>query len=71
MYLQLMVLQQGHPTAECFSLFGKFTGALNTIHLFECLRGTLFFSKVLGGLFVSSETVSYPDESGRKFKDVE
>ena len=52
------------------SLFEKIRGALTTIHLFVCLRGTLVFSKVLGGLFVSSETVSYPDGSGGKFKDV-
>ena len=31
------------------------------IYLFECLRGTLAISKVLGSFFVSSETVSYPD----------
>ena len=51
------------------SLFEKIRGALNSIHLFGCLRGTLVFSKVLGGLFVSSETVSYPAGFGRKFKD--
>ena len=32
-----------------------------TIYLFECLRGTLAISKVLGGFFVSLETVNYPD----------
>ena len=53
------------------SLFGKFKGALTTIHLFVCLWRILVVSKVLGGLFVSSETVSYPDGSGRKFEDVE
>ena len=31
------------------------------IYLFECLRGTLAISKVLGSFLVSSETVSYPD----------
>ena len=53
------------------SLFGKFKGALTTIHLLVCLWRILVVSKVLGGLFVSSETVSYPDGSGRKFEDVE
>ena len=66
-----MVLQEGHPTTECFrSLFGKFRGAPNTINSYvrsvECLSEVLFFSKVLGDLFVSSETVSYPDKFGRK-----
>ena len=44
--------------------------ALKTIYVFGHLRGTLVTSKVLGGFFVSSEIVSYPDESGRKFENI-
>ena len=44
----------------CFrGLFGQFGVALKTIYLFGCLRGTLVVMKVLGGFFVSSESVSY------------
>ena len=41
-----------------------------TIYLFGCLRGTLVVTKVLVGFFVSSERVSYPYGSGRKFEDM-
>ena len=44
--------------------------SLKTIYLFGCLRGTLVVTKVLGGFFVSSESVSYPYGSSRKFKDM-
>ena len=37
------------------------------LNLFICLPA----SEVLNGLFVLSETVSYPDGSGQKFKDIE
>ena len=37
------------------------------LNLFICLPA----SEVLNGLFVLSETVSYPDGSGQKFKDME
>ena len=50
MYLQLMVLESGHPMTECFrSLFGKFVAALNTIYLFGGPWGILAVSKFLGG----------------------
>ena len=39
-----------------FSYFGV---ALKTFYRFGCLRGTLVVKKVLGGFFVSSESVSY------------
>ena len=39
---------------------------LKTIDLFRYLRGTLVVTKILGGFFVSSESVSYPYGSGRK-----
>ena len=74
---------QGSPTTKCFQvrqkcvrwfslyLFGQFGVALKTIYRFGCLRGTLFVSKILGGSsFVSSESVSYPYESGRKFENM-
>ena len=52
-------------------LFGQFGVALKTIYLFGCLRGTLFVRKALGGSsFVSSESVSYPYGSGRKFENM-
>ena len=41
------------------------------IYLFECLRGTLAISKVLGGFFVSSETVSYPDGFDWTFEEMQ
>ena len=41
-----------------------------TIYLFGCLRGTLVVTKVISDFFVSSESVSYPYGSGRKFKDM-
>ena len=44
--------------------------ALKAIYMFGRLRGTLVTSKVLGGFFVSSEIVSYPDESGQKFENI-
>ena len=44
--------------------------AFHLIQVFGCLRGTLVVTKVLGGLFVSSESVSYPHGSGRKFEDM-
>ena len=44
--------------------------SLKTIHLLGCLRATLVVKKVLGGFFVSSESVSYPYKSGRKFEDM-
>ena len=34
-------------------------------------RGTLVVPKVLGGFFVSFESVSYPYGSGRKFENIE
>ena len=55
----------------CFrSLFGYFGVARKTFYLFGCLRGTLVVTKVLGGFFVASESVSYPYGSGRKFEDM-
>ena len=55
----------------CFrGLFGQFGVVLKTIYLSACLRGTLVVMKVLGGFFVSSESVSYPHLSDRKFKDM-
>ena len=78
-------MHQGHPTTECFqirqkcfrwislcfrSLFGSFRVALKTFYLFGCLRGTLVVTNVLGGFFVSSESVSYPYGSGGKFGDM-
>ena len=78
-------MYQGYPTSQCFkirqkclrwfslcyrSLFGQFGVALKTIYLFGCRRGTLVLTKVLGGFFVSSESVSYPHLSGRKFEDI-
>ena len=44
--------------------------SVKTIHLLGCLRGTLVVKKVLGGFFVSSESVSYPYRFGRKFEDM-
>ena len=44
--------------------------SLKTIYLFGCLRGSLVVKKVLGGFSVSSESVSYPYRSGRKFEDM-
>ena len=74
---------QGSPTTKCFQvrqkcvrwfslyLFGQFGVARKTIYLFGCLRGTLFLTKVLGGYsFVSSESVSHPYGSGRKFENM-
>ena len=75
---------QVHLTTECFQIcqmvskvslffsdvFGQFGVVLKTIHLFGCLRGTLVVTKVLGGFFVSSESVSYPRGSWRKFEDM-
>ena len=53
----------------CTGLFGWFGAALKTFFLFRCFRETLVVSKVLGGFFFSSETVSYrlmgPIESSR------
>ena len=78
-------MYQGYPSSECFKirqkclrwfslcfrgLFGQFGVALKAIYLFGCLRGTLVVTKVLGGFFVSSESVSYPHLSGRKFEDM-
>ena len=44
--------------------------AFHLIQVFGCLRGTLVVTNVLGGLFVSSESVIYPHRSGRKFEDM-
>ena len=44
--------------------------ALKTTYLFGRLRGTSVASEVLGGFFVSSEVVSYPDGSARKFENI-
>ena len=44
--------------------------SLKTIYLFGCLGGTLVVTEVFGGFFVSSESVSYPYWSGRKFEDM-
>ena len=41
------------------------------VELFGCLRGALLVTKMLGGYFVSSETVSYLDESYREFEEIE
>ena len=43
---------------------------MRVINLFRRLGETLALSNVSGGFFVSSETVSYPKGSGRKFKDM-
>ena len=47
----------------------NFVHAFRLIQVFGCLRGTLVVTKVLGGLFVSSESGSYtltgPVESSR------
>ena len=43
----------------CTGLFGWFGAALKAFFLFRCFRETLVVSKVLGGFFFSSETVSY------------
>ena len=53
----------------CTGLFGWCGAALKAFFLFRCFRETLVVSKVLGGFFFSSETVSYslmgPIESSR------
>ena len=48
----------------------NFVDAFHLIQVFGCLRGTLVVTNVLGGLFVSSGSVSYPHGSGRKFEDM-
>ena len=63
----MSVLASGEPNERMFlntsevSQMGLFVLWRKTIYLFECLRGTLAISNVLGGFLVSSETVSYPD----------
>ena len=59
-----------HKFLYSSGLFGQFGVALKTIQLFGCLRGTLVVTKVLGGFFVSSESVSCPPGLGRKFEDM-
>ena len=55
----------------CFkSLLGYFGVTVRVINLFRRLGETLAVSNVSGGFFVSSETVSYPKGSGRKFEDM-
>ena len=44
--------------------------SLKTIDLFGCLGGTLVVTEVFGRFFVSSQSVSYPYGSGRKFEDM-
>ena len=44
--------------------------SLKTIYLFGCLGRTLVVTEVFGRFFVSSESVSYPYGSGRKFEDM-
>ena len=39
-----------------------------SIYRFGCLRETLVVTKVFGGFFVSSESVSFPYGTGRKFE---
>ena len=41
-----------------------------TIYLLGCLRGTLVVTKVLGGFFISTESVGYHYGSGGKFEDM-
>ena len=67
-----------HSGQRCFNWFNFFMlqklvwfSCPKKFYLFECLRGTLVISKVLGDFFVSSETVSYPNESVQKFQDME
>ena len=63
----MSVLASGAPNDRMFpntsevSQMVHFVLWRKTIYLFECLRGTLAISKVLGGFFVSLETVNYPD----------
>ena len=72
----LSVLASGEPNERMFlntsevSQMVLFVLWRKTIYLFECLRGTLAISKVLGGFLVSSETVSYPDEFDWKFEEM-
>ena len=49
----------GFLYAQFRSLFFFFVVALKTIYLFGCLKGTLVVKKVLGGFFVSSDSVSF------------
>ena len=63
----MSVLASGEPNDRMFpntsevSQMVLFVLWRKTIYPFECLRGTLAISKVLGSFLVSSETVSYPD----------
>ena len=63
----MSVLASGAPNDRMFpntsevSQMVRFVLWRKTIYLFEYLRGKLAISKVLGGFFVSLETVNYPD----------
>ena len=63
----MSVLASGEPNDRMFPKTSEVSQMVlfvlwrKTIYLFECVRGTLAISKVLGGFLVSSETVSYPD----------
>ena len=59
------------PNTSEVSQMVRFVLWRKTIYLFECLRGTLAISKVLGGFFVSLETVNYPDCFDWKFEEME
>ena len=48
----------------------NFVDVFHLIQVFGCLKGTPVVTKVLGGRFVSSESVSYPHGSGRKFEGI-
>ena len=72
----MSVLASGEPNDRMFphtsevSQMVLFVLWRKTIYLFECLRGTLAISKVLGGFLVSSETVSYRDGFDWKFEEM-
>ena len=59
----MSVLASGAPNDRMFpntsevSQMVRFVLRRKTNYLFECLRGTLAISKVLGGFLVSSETI--------------
>ena len=68
---QIIVAHSGFLNAQLEACLANLKlVSLKTIYLFGCLRGSLVVKKVLGGFFVSSESVSYPYRSGRKFEDM-
>ena len=68
---QIIVAQSGFLNAQFRSLLANLElVSVKTIHLLGCLRGILVVKKVLGGFFVSSESVSCPYRFGRKFEDM-